>query len=69
MQIERYRTTDNRILNRVFNKKDEWLFIHCANGRSEVTTQVLNRHVAPMLFTHGVIMLEIVDNACKVKQK
>jgi hypothetical protein len=62
MKIERFRDRDNRILNRAADKKYEWLFTHCANGSCAVTTRLLNEHVTPMLFMHGVASVEIVDN-------
>jgi len=62
MKIERFRDRDNRILNRAADKKNEWLFTHCANGACAVTTRVLNEHVTTMLFLHGIGVVDIVDN-------
>ena len=62
MKIERFRDRDNRILNRAAKTKDQWLFEHCTNGSAAVTTRVLNESVTPMLFLHGIGVVDIVDN-------
>lgn len=61
--IERFRDLQGRVLYRAMDKKDEFLFIHCANGADAVVGAELRDHVTPMLFAHGVTLIEEVDNA------
>jgi len=39
----------------------EYLFKHCANGESEVGLVEYKEAVEPLLFAHGVYMIEFID--------
>ena len=62
MKIERFRNERGGILNRAADKNQRYLFLHCANGMEAVRTKFFNENVKPMLFSHGIMHIEFVDN-------
>ena len=68
MDIERFRDENGKIQNRAANKESEYLFTHCANGEAAVPTRVLNKHVIPMLFLHGVSGVRAIDKTLGVRK-
>ena len=61
MKIERYRE-NGKILNRAFDKAQEYMFKHCAGGMVAVPTRTYTNDVEPLLQCHGIMIIEIVDN-------
>jgi len=60
MKIKKFRKGVN-IFVRAADRESKFLFEHCANGESMVTTRFYNKHVEPLLFIHGVTIIETVD--------
>jgi len=69
MEIQRYRDENGKIMNKPKYKEDIFLFHHCSNGLSSVTTRFLNAYVWPMLQIHNMNTMQIMNIVKKTKVK